>query len=69
MSLLCPRTKWPAQKQTTQQDTYRAKKHMLHVNELSKETMNIEYICKHFNSIQCFISPYKEDIEQAIYNM
>jgi len=22
-----------------------------------------------FNSIQCFISPYKEDIEQAIYSM
>jgi len=24
-----------------------SKKHMLHVNELSKETLNIEYICKH----------------------
>ena len=25
-------------------------------------------LTKHI-SIQCFISPYKEDIEQAIYNM
>ena len=53
-----------------------ATRYVIHVIYFLKKCEHLTYSsfslslgCVQFNSIQCFIFPYKEDIEQAIYNM